>query len=176
MSVSTQRRRIVYVADSVRQISRWAALTALDVATELIIVALPTWAISRVQVGTSKKRLVIFVFSFRLLVAGFSIAVLVSYLNFLRGSQAELDLVHTVVWQEVLIGCSLMSASIPCFRSFLWAFMSMGLQRADGGTSTTSGSHGNNRSYDMRSRRSHGGDETLARQSVNGDTLVRAKA
>lgn len=147
------------------QIPRWCVITALDVATELIIVALPTWAMSRVKVRTSKKRLVIFVFSFRLLVAGFSIAVLVPYINFLQGSQSELDLVHTIVWQEILLGFSLMSASIPCIRAFLWAFMSMGLQGVGGLQNNAGGSYGESshlRSYTAR----NGGNALASPQSI----------
>lgn len=107
-----------------------------------MIIALPVWFVSGVHVKASKKRLIVFVFSFRLLVAAFSIATMVTYFDFLRGSRSEINLVYTVVWQEVLVGFSLISASIPCIRVFLWAFMSMGLQTSYGSHGMTSGSYG----------------------------------
>lgn len=51
-----------------------------------------------------------------------------------------------VAWQETLLGFSLISASFPCLRSFLWAFMSRGLMTMYGNTTVVSssgpGSHG----------------------------------
>ncbi len=116
------------------QTARWAVITALDVVTEVIILALPMWFISKNQIKASKKRVVVFLFSFRLIVAAFSIATMATYFKFLSGSKASVGAAPTVAWQEVLLGFSLISASIPCLRSFLWAFMSTGLMTAYGNT------------------------------------------
>lgn len=67
---------------------------------------------------------------------------MVTYFDFLHGSRSEINLVHTVVWQEISVGFSLISASIPCMRVFLWAFASMGLQTSYGSQGMTSGSYG----------------------------------
>lgn len=108
----------------IKQEARWAVITALDVITEIMLLAIPVWLVSKNQIKTSKKRVVAFVFAFRLVVAGFAIAAAVSYFNFLRGDRDNIGLSATVAWQEVLLGVSLISASIPSLRSFLWAFMS----------------------------------------------------
>ena len=79
------------------------------------------------QIKASKKRIVVFVFSFRLLVAAFSIGTTVTYFKYLNGSDLNIGVTSTIVWQEVLLCVSLISASIPCLRTFLWAFMSTGL-------------------------------------------------
>lgn len=76
----------------------------------------------------SKKAVVIFLFSFRLVAAVLSIATTVSYFNFLHGTQDSIGLAPTVSWQEALLSSSLVAASIPCLRHFLWAFMSRGLK------------------------------------------------
>lgn len=110
--------------------------------TEFIILALPVWFISKHQIKASKKRIVIFVFSFRLIVAAFSIATTFAYFDYLNGSGLSINAVGMIVWQEVLLGSSLISASIPCLRSFLWAFMSTGLMTVYGGTSSGNGSYG----------------------------------
>ena len=102
-------------------------ITTLDVVTEFVILALPVWFISKNQIKASKKRIVIFVFSFRLLVAAFSIATTFTYFKYLKGADLSIGMASTIVWQEVLLCTSLISASIPCLRSFLWAFMSTGL-------------------------------------------------
>lgn len=140
--------------------------------TELAIVIIPAWSISKIQVKESKKRLVIFVFSFRLVVAGFSIAVMVNYFRYLRGSRREIDLVNTVAWQEILVGFSLVSASIPCIRAFLWAFMSMGLHDIDGSYFSASGSHG--ASQQLRSQRS-GTHVPAAASNGGAESSLRAK-
>ena len=72
----------------------------------------------------SKKIIVVFVYSFRLVVAAFSIAMLASYLQYLDVGRESIGLAPTIAWQEVLMGFSLISASIPCLRTFVWAFYS----------------------------------------------------
>ena len=111
-------------------------ITALDVFTEIIIVVLPLWFISKNQIKTSKKRVVLFVYSFRLIQAPFSIATIATYFSYLHGERESVDFATTVAWQEIQIGFSLISASIPCLRSFLWAFMSTGLMTIYSNTTT----------------------------------------
>lgn len=159
-------------ADIADQIARWGVITALDIATELVIVALPAFAISGVQVMTSKKRLIVFVFSFRLALIVFSIMVMVKYFDFLRGSRSEVDLVQTVAWQEIQIGFSLISASIPCIRTFLWAFMSMGLTTTYGSHYSASGSRGGSQQLQSMQR----SDAPLHPSEVNNDRSLRANA
>jgi hypothetical protein len=93
-----------------------------------MIVYLPSWFVSKNSIDSSKKKVVIFVFSFRLLVAGVSIASTAAYLDFLQKHEDFVRIAPTVALQEILLGFSLLSASIPCLRSFLWAFMSSGLK------------------------------------------------
>ncbi|QIW95586.1 hypothetical protein AMS68_001104 [Peltaster fructicola] len=107
--------------------ARWIVIVVLDVVTELLLLAIPVWFVSKNQIKASKKRVVAFVFAFRLVVAAFAICTAVSYFTFLNGAQDNIGLSATVAWQEVLLGTSLVSASIPSLRSFLWAFMSRGM-------------------------------------------------
>ena len=85
------------------------------------------WFISKNQIKASKKRVVVFVYSFRLLLAAFSIVTTKLYIGYLHGSDDVIGLAPLVAWQEMILGFSLISASIPCLRNFLWAFMSTGL-------------------------------------------------
>lgn len=101
---------------------------------------MPVWFISKNQLKASKKRIVIFVYCFRLIDIGFGIATTVSYFNFLRRGRNNIDVVPVVVWELVSLTFSLISASFPCLRTFLWAFMSRGLMTMYGNTTTISGS------------------------------------
>ena len=123
-------------------------ITTLDVLTEIVILALPIWFISKNQLKASKKRIIVFVFSFRLIVAALSIATTVTYFQYLRGSRLNIGAAQTIVWQEVLLCFSLVSASIPCLRTFLWAFMSTGLVTVYGNSPITT-------SYGLGSQHSH---------------------
>ncbi|KXT02841.1 hypothetical protein AC578_5384 [Pseudocercospora eumusae] len=117
--------------------ARWAVITLFDGLTELIILAMPIWFISKNQLKASKKRIVIFVYSFRLIVIAFSIATTASYFNFLAHGRNSIDISPVLAWQEVLLAFSLISASFPCLRSFLWAFMSRGLMTMYGNTTAS---------------------------------------
>ncbi|EMF16495.1 uncharacterized protein SEPMUDRAFT_145730 [Sphaerulina musiva SO2202] len=123
--------------------ARWAVITVWDCLTELIILAMPIWFISKNQLKASKKRIVIFVYMFRLIVIAFSIATTVSYFNFLHGGGNSISISPVVAWQEVHLGFSLISASFPCLRTFLWAFMSRGVLTMYGNTTV---SHSESRS------------------------------
>ncbi|KAK4508257.1 hypothetical protein PRZ48_001995 [Zasmidium cellare] len=119
---------------------RWAALTAMDGLTEIVILAMPIWFISKNELKASKKRIVFFVYSFRLIVIAFTIATTYSYIHFLTTGRTNIDIAPVVAWQETLLAFSLISASFPCLRSFLWAFMSRGLMTMYGNTTFLSSS------------------------------------
>ncbi|PPJ53915.1 hypothetical protein CBER1_04636 [Cercospora berteroae] len=133
--------------------ARWTIITAFDGLTELIILAMPIWFISKNQLKASKKRIVIFVYMFRLIVIGFSIATTSTYFDFLKTTSNDpIDIAPTIAWQEVSLGFSLISASFPCLRSFLWAFMSRGLMTMYGNTTASaSESRSQNQSVQLRS-------------------------
>ena len=131
-NVRTSLIHIIAIDRQYEQVARWAVITTLDCLTEIVIIGLPILFISKNQIKSSKKRIVVFVFSFRLLVIGVSIGTTVTYFKYLSGSNLNIGVASTVVWQEVLLCVSLISASIPCLRTFLWAFMSTGLMTAYG--------------------------------------------
>lgn len=126
--------------------ARWKAITAFDVFTEILLLALPAWLVSRIGVKASSKWVVVFVFSFRLIVAAFSLATMFIYFKFLQSGTARdsIGLVPTIISTEAMLCASLITASIPSLRSFLWAFMSRGVFTMYGVDTTASqgGSHG----------------------------------
>lgn len=85
-------------------------------------------------------------FSHSAFVARSSIATTAAYLSFLHnpGARDSIGLSLTVVWIEVTICISLITASIPSLKSFLWAFMSRGMFTIHGTDTnrTASGSRG----------------------------------
>ena len=120
-----------------------------------MLIAIPMWLISKNQIKASKKRIVVFVFSFRLIVAAFSIATMATYFQYTNGSKASIGAGATVAWQEVLLGFSLMSASIPCLKNFLFAFMSTGLMTAYGTNNVTLSNSQGASNYHRSMHRSH---------------------
>lgn len=141
-------------------VARWTVITILDGLSEIFVLAMPIWFISKNQLKASKKRIVIFVYCFRLIDIGFGIATTVSYFNFLRDGRDNIDVVPVVVWELVSLTFSLISASFPCLRTFLWAFMSRGLMTMYGNTTTISGS-------DMRSGNRDGNPSMQLRSMQN---------
>ncbi|KAK4635120.1 hypothetical protein CLAFUW4_02160 [Fulvia fulva] len=155
--------------------ARWTVLTALDGLTELIILAMPIWFISKNDLQASKKRIVIFVYAFRLLVIGISVAVTTTYFNFLNNGDDDIDIAPVVAWEEVLLAFSLISASFPCLRSFLWAFMSRGLMTMYGNTiAESSTNHSRSASVQLRSFNAYKSN-TSRTGSETGDSRFRLR-
>jgi hypothetical protein len=109
---------------SLSQAARWAVIVALEIFTELLIIGFPIWFISKNELRASKKRIVVFVYSFRVLVAALSVIGIILYIGFIRSGASNIGLVPVVVLEEVLLCMSLLTASIPCLKPFVWAFMS----------------------------------------------------
>ncbi|KAK4551638.1 hypothetical protein LTR86_011012 [Recurvomyces mirabilis] len=116
--------------------TRWKTITALDVVTELVLLALPVGYVSLNRIRAAEKRIAVLAFSFRLIVAALSIAAMESYFHFLRGMHDSIGLAPAVAWQESVLAISFITASLPGMQSFLRSFMSRGLQTTYGNTSS----------------------------------------
>ncbi|KJX99137.1 hypothetical protein TI39_contig372g00002 [Zymoseptoria brevis] len=152
--------------------ARWAIITVLDGLSEIFVLAMPVWFISKNQLKASKKRIVVLVYIFRLIVLGFSVAVTVTYFQFLRGGRNSIGIVNAVVWEEVLLAFSIISASFPCLRTFLWAFMSRGLMTMYGNTTTVSGSEqrSHHTSVQLQSLNNKSGSRLDSEPGIDGTT------
>jgi len=125
------------------QILRLQVILILDIITECIIVTLPIIFLWALRMSRYKKCLVIFAFSFRLplvplpplipntqanatlnSLAAISLVDLLAVTRFLNSHPTHpgTNLVCPVVWQQILLGYSLMSATIPCLKSFIRGF------------------------------------------------------
>ena len=93
-------------------------------------------------------------------VAGIFIAYLEAYVNFRKYGGTSIDAVDTLVWQQVLCGYSLVSATTPCLKGFLGRFRTEDFARVTEGSSGT-------RSYGHSSR-TRTDPETYVLESLDG--------
>lgn len=115
---------------------------AFDIATELVLVALPAFIVWPVQMSFNRKGQVVRAFAFRLpyvdyksplsqshtvanhifSVAAFAALHLHYVGSYVNVSNTSLAIVPAVVWQQIELCWSLMSASIPNLKSFMRSF------------------------------------------------------
>ncbi|KAK5129234.1 hypothetical protein LTR08_003737 [Meristemomyces frigidus] len=104
--------------------ARWTACQVLDAITEISIVALPTYYISMNTIKASSKITVITLFGLRLPCVAFMAATAASYESIEHGVAAHAkSITPAAIWAEVLLGYALSSASFPCIRTFMTAFL-----------------------------------------------------
>lgn len=102
--------------------ARWWIVTALDMATEVLLIAVPTILVSRVMIHTRAKVLVCLAFTSRLPLIAFT-AIHSVYIERAReASDRAFAYVDVVLWIQILIAWSLISASIPSFKAFMNPF------------------------------------------------------
>lgn len=112
------------------QQTRQTVIQVLDAITELLLVALPTYFVSRNSIALSNKITVVVLFAFRLPCIAFMGASATSFKYIIEGNPTPTNAAApAAIWSQVLLGYSLSSASIPCIRSFLHAFLVDGLYR-----------------------------------------------
>lgn len=102
-------------------------ITIFDVITDCIITALPAYLIWKINMPIKRKFMVLLAFSSRLPVIAFSIAYLMAYSVFIRSGNRGVALSPPIVWQEILLGYSLMSTTIPCLKGFVSQFTTGGM-------------------------------------------------
>ena len=107
-----------------RQRTRWIVIQVLDTLTELAVVALPTCYIWQNSLVLSSKLSVIFLFALRLpCIIFFALATTAYRRNAAAAATDGSAYDVAAVWSEVELGYSLSSASFPCIRTFLMAFL-----------------------------------------------------
>ncbi|KAK1041484.1 hypothetical protein LTR74_018612 [Friedmanniomyces endolithicus] len=112
-----------------------------------------------------RKITVTAVFGFRLGVAGLLIAYLEFYVGFLQHGRGSIDVVDYTILQQVLLGYSLSSATIPCLKGFLGRFQTGDLARLSE-DEVTKYENGSNPA-------SHGNSYALAALDGNGKSRSR---
>lgn len=104
------------------------------------------------------------------------IAYLVSYIDFRRNGGTSIDAVNTLLWQQVLCGYSLVSATTPCLNGFLKQFRTHDLAKVTEdslGTTTydqalTSRSHPETYAVEMTPRKDNGKPPNDAATALSG--------
>ncbi|GAB7356354.1 hypothetical protein MBLNU459_g7143t1 [Dothideomycetes sp. NU459] len=124
------------------EIARWRAVTALDILTELAIVAVPSYLVSSVLIRSGAKIIVISTFASRLPVIALTVIHMFFFRKAVEASDVGFAYLSPVIWIQVLLAWSLFSASIPAFRAFMQPFDTVHSE-IDGQTYSGGRSHNN---------------------------------
>lgn len=122
---------------------RWKVVTGFDVCLEALLLIIPAYFFSPIQISLSRKITVLGTFFVRVgyvsansvhfqtkdslmtdlhRVPVIFIAYLQAYVHFRKHGRPSLDAVDALVWQQALCGYSLISATALCLKSFLGRF------------------------------------------------------
>ncbi|KAK5166662.1 uncharacterized protein LTR77_008206 [Saxophila tyrrhenica] len=126
--------------------ARNTTITVLEAVTELLIIALPAVLVSKTTMNISDKATVIALFSFRLVCIPFMAAATTSFNEFLSSDSDRAPsraIVAPAIWTQVVLAWSISSASFPCIKSFLAAFVAVADMHATMYGTTHSGSRSN---------------------------------
>ena len=117
---------------------RWQIVTAIDIITELVFVALAALLVHDLKMSLSNKSMVVIAFLFRLPYVAYlaillcrltSYARLIAFatlhLHYLAGgitsTNPPLDLVGAIVWAQIELHYSNIAATVPCLKPFMSA-------------------------------------------------------
>ncbi|KAF2261346.1 hypothetical protein CC78DRAFT_521904 [Lojkania enalia] len=101
------------------QIMRWSIVTGLDVITEVVALILPPYLVWQLQMKSTYKLRVIAAFCFRAGTIVFSVIYLNSWVHYSNGAPSPFNILPVLIWQQVLLAWSLISATIPNLKAFL---------------------------------------------------------
>ncbi|KAH8708381.1 hypothetical protein GQ44DRAFT_691168 [Phaeosphaeriaceae sp. PMI808] len=108
-------------------VTRLLAIFISEVMLECVIVILPAIFLTSISMRCNEKVLVIVAFAFRLPVVACIIAYLVASIRFLSSNRTGVNIAATAIWQQVLLGYALMSATLPMLRKFMQNFTTGGM-------------------------------------------------
>ncbi|KAM0518879.1 hypothetical protein ACHAPE_003869 [Trichoderma viride] len=101
---------------------RWAVITALDVSTEILTWMLIVQLSWTVNMSFIRKCQVAMVFSFRLLLIALSVCHLIYVDKYPTSAQPQFAVASSLLFQQVMIVWSLISATVPNMKNFLKSF------------------------------------------------------
>ncbi|OAL45868.1 hypothetical protein IQ07DRAFT_683781 [Pyrenochaeta sp. DS3sAY3a] len=108
-------------------VTRLLAIFISDIVLECAIVLLPALFLIGINMAWSEKTLVIMAFAFRLPIIACTVAYLIASIRFLSSNKTGVNIAAPVIWQQVLLGYSLMSATLPMLRKFVLNFTTGGM-------------------------------------------------
>ncbi|KAF2850850.1 hypothetical protein T440DRAFT_554651 [Plenodomus tracheiphilus IPT5] len=101
------------------QVVRWNIVTALDICTEVAILLLVPYMVWQLHMPAKKKIHVIMAFSTRASVIPISTMYLVSWRGYTDSAPSPLSFTRVMIWQQVLLSLSVISATLPSLKAFL---------------------------------------------------------
>lgn len=104
------------------QATRWWFVTALDIATEILLFAVPTILVSKVMITGRAKILVCAAFACRFPLIVFTTIHAIAVARTNAAADRAFSYVSVIVWIQILLAWSLISASIPSFKAFMHPF------------------------------------------------------
>ncbi|KAK5717359.1 hypothetical protein LTR15_009253 [Elasticomyces elasticus] len=116
--------------------------------------------------SVQKRAIVIFAFAFRIPNGLLEVASSASYVSFMKHCQPSVGLATPIIWQEILIAWSLMSATIPVLKGFIGQFATIDLVKTGQGSSGQRYALGSNDG-------SRTGDNSYAMTSMSRATIRR---
>ncbi|KAH7126564.1 hypothetical protein B0J11DRAFT_459762, partial [Dendryphion nanum] len=102
--------------------TRWLVVTTLDVVSELLLFVLPIYFLWTLQMSIRLKARVVIAFSFRLPITAFAIIFVHLFTAIEKNPNRGAAISTAIVWQQIQISYSLISATIPCLKSFISSF------------------------------------------------------
>ncbi|KAH6957423.1 hypothetical protein DER45DRAFT_632280 [Fusarium avenaceum] len=104
------------------QTTRWSVITAIDILTEIftwLLVVQLSWSI---QAPFARKCQIVVAFSFRLPLIAISAVHLACSRTYPAAPEPQFAVTNALVWQQVMIAWSLISATVPNLKNFLKSF------------------------------------------------------
>lgn len=141
---------------------RWQVITAVDVATDILISLIPALLVAALNMPLQDKFDVCVAFGFRLAAVPFSILHLNSIADLVASADPPLASTFTLVMQQVMLFCSLLGSTVPNLKGFMSSFstgMGVKMFQSEAGTSQS------HRSYALQTI---GGSSTVATPKGGG--------
>ncbi|ORY19017.1 hypothetical protein BCR34DRAFT_472648 [Clohesyomyces aquaticus] len=148
--------------------ARWDIVVALDVFLELVMFVLPIYFLWGLQMAIDLKARVVLAFAFRLPLVVFTIIFLRHFTTAHRDSNPGVSVSTAIAWQQIAVAYSLISATIPCLKSFIQSFdtnFGMGDGSTEGQYNYSSGNSHSNSNSNTRSTQSHSGFKSRSRSA-----------
>ncbi|SPJ83935.1 uncharacterized protein FTOL_10451 [Fusarium torulosum] len=104
------------------QTLRWNVITSIDIATEILMWLLVVQLSWSIQTPFARKCQIVMAFSFRLPLVAVSAVHLAYCRTYPTASEPQFAVTDALLWQQVMIAWSLISATVPNLKNFLKSF------------------------------------------------------
>ncbi|RGP73717.1 hypothetical protein FLONG3_6265 [Fusarium longipes] len=113
---------VTFLNKDLSQSSRWLSISALDIMIEVFTLALIFQLVWSVNIGHSRRWQVIAAFSFRLPLIGISVVHAAHANKFPEADEPQFAVTKALMWQQIMVAWSLLSATSPNLKSFMSSF------------------------------------------------------